>query len=47
MELMKLATEILTRRISYDVPDQNLEINWSRLPPLPEDRFVIDNIRMA
>jgi len=47
IELMKLATEILTRRISYDVPDQNLEINWSRLPALPEDRFVIDNIRMA
>ena len=45
IELMKQAADFLTRRISYDVPDQNLEIDWSRLPALPRSRFVISNVR--
>ncbi len=43
--LMKQAADFLTRRISYDVPDQNLEIEWSRMPAVPQSRFVISNVR--
>ena len=43
--LMKLAAEFFTRRMRYDVPDQDLEIDWSRLPALPRSRFVISNVR--
>lgn len=43
--LMKLAADVLTRRIRYDVPTQDLQIDWSRLPALPRSRFVIRNVR--
>lgn len=45
IELMKLAAEFLTRRMSYEVPEQDLRIDWSRLPALPRSRFVIRNVR--
>ncbi|MBX9630152.1 MAG: cytochrome P450 [Burkholderiales bacterium] len=46
IELMKQAADFLTRRMSYDVPEQDLRIEWSRLPALPHSRFVISNVRM-
>lgn len=46
IELMKLATQFLTRRMSYEVPDQDLSITWSRMPPVPRSRFVIRNVRV-
>ncbi|CAL8973914.1 MULTISPECIES: cytochrome P450 [Rhodoplanes] len=45
--LMKLATEFLTRRMSYEVPEQDLSITWSRMPPVPGSRFVIRNVRAS
>ena len=45
IELMKLATEFFTRRIAYQVPEQDLSIDLSRLPALPRSRFVISNVR--
>ncbi|XNO42114.1 cytochrome P450 (plasmid) [Sinorhizobium meliloti] len=45
IELMKLATDFLARRISYEVPEQDLSIDWSRMPPVPRSRFVISRIR--
>lgn len=47
IELMKLATEFLTRRMSYEVPEQDLSITWSRMPPVPGSRFVIRNVRAS
>ena len=32
IELMKLAADFFTRRMSYEVPEQDLQIDWSRLP---------------
>lgn len=43
--LMKQAAEFFTRSISYEVPDQNLQIEWSRMPALPKSRFVISKVR--
>lgn len=47
IELMKSATRFLARRISYDVPAQDLSISLSRIPAQPASRFVIENARLA
>lgn len=41
--LMKVALNRLAR-LSYDVPPQDLRIDWSRLPALPRSRFVMSNV---
>ncbi|MHB0672186.1 cytochrome P450 [Roseomonas mucosa] len=45
IELMKVVVDFLARRIAYDVPEQDLRIDYSRLPALPRSRFVISNVR--
>lgn len=47
IELMKLAAGFLTRRMSYEVPQQDLRIDWSRMPPMPRSGFVIRNVRWS
>ena len=44
-ELMKVAIDFLLKRIRYDVPDQDLSIDYGRLPALPQSHFVIRNVR--
>ncbi|MCQ3975180.1 MAG: cytochrome P450 [Anaerolineae bacterium] len=46
IELMKVASDVLTKRIKYEVPEQDLRIDWSRLPALPHSRFIINNVRV-
>lgn len=45
IDLMRQAVDILTRGFQYDVPEQDLRIDFSRLPALPRSRFVIRNVR--
>ena len=45
IELMKVASDVLAKRITYDVPEQDLRIDRSRLPALPRSRFMISNVR--
>ena len=47
VELMKVATRFLTEAIAFEVPGQDLRINWARLPALPHSRFVMTNVRLA
>ena len=44
IELMKQASQVLSRRIEYDVPEQDLRIDYSRLPALPRIRFIISKV---
>jgi fatty-acid peroxygenase len=44
IELMKQAVEILSRRIGYDVPDQDLRIDLTRLPAMMHSGFVIASV---
>lgn len=44
IDLMKQAVGILCHRIRYRLPDQDLRLEWSRLPALPRSRFIIDNV---
>ncbi|MEJ7013799.1 cytochrome P450 [Sinorhizobium meliloti] len=45
IELMKRAADFLCARIQYRVPEQDLQIDWSRLPALPRSRFIIGGVR--
>ena len=47
IELMKVALDFLGRRIKYDVPEQDLRIDYSRLPALPRNRFIFGNVRLT
>ena len=43
--LMSQATKVLSRHIEYDVPEQDLRIDYSRLPALPRSRFIICRVK--
>lgn len=45
IELMKSATRLLISAMSYEVPEQDLSIDMSRMPAIPESRFIISNIK--
>lgn len=45
--LIKEGVRQLTRHMTYKVPQQDLRIDWSRMPIIPESRFVIATIRPA
>lgn len=45
IELMKVAVKHLCGSMTYEVPMQNLQIRFSRIPAIPESRFVITNVR--
>ncbi len=44
VELMKTALNFFLYEMDYEVPEQNLDIEWSRLPAIPQSRFVISNV---
>lgn len=45
--LMQEALRQLTRNMDYEVPPQDLHIDWSRMPIVPRSRFVISRVRKA
>ena len=44
-KLMKTAVRFLTSEIHYEVPTQDLQIDFARLPALPKSRFVMKSVR--
>lgn len=46
LAMMKTAVNLLTKSIQYEVPDQNLQIDLSRIPAIPESRFIIKNVQL-
>jgi len=44
--LMKLATRKLTRAMSYDIPEQDLTVDLSRIPLIPKSRMILDHVRL-
>jgi fatty-acid peroxygenase len=47
LALMKVAIDVLTRRVRFAVPRQDLRVDFGRLPALPNDRFRMTDIRVA
>jgi fatty-acid peroxygenase len=45
IELMKQAVCILTTAMQYEVPEQDLRINLSRMPAMPKSRLIIRHVR--
>jgi fatty-acid peroxygenase len=45
IELMKVALRFLAGRLTYDVPEQDLKLDRSRMPALPRSRFIITNVK--
>ncbi|QIB52690.1 cytochrome P450 [Pseudomonas sp. OIL-1] len=45
VELMKSATRLLTKGMSYEVVPQDLSIDMSRMPAIPQSRFIISQIK--
>lgn len=45
VRVMEAGLHFLTNEIDYEVPVQDLSINLSRIPALPEDRMVIQRVR--
>lgn len=43
--LICLALRMLTREMSYIVPEQDLQLDLSRMPALPRSRFIIESVR--
>ncbi|QRM35266.1 cytochrome P450 [Microvirga sp. VF16] len=46
IELMKVALSFLAGGMAYDVPEQDLRIDRTRLPALPRSRFIMCNVRL-
>ena len=47
IEIMKEALRALTRAFTYEVPPQNLALDLSKMPALPESGFVMSNVQVA
>lgn len=45
IELMKRAVRLLVHEMAYEVPEQDLEVDLSRMPAIPGSRFTIRNVR--
>ncbi len=45
--LMGVAGDFFIKDIKYDLPKQNLSINFSRLPAIPESGFIISNVNLS
>lgn len=47
IDLLGRVTGLLTTAMRYEVPTQDLQIDLSRMPTLPNSRFVISNVTSA
>tara|TARA_R110000868_G_C10972916_1_gene770949 strand:+ start:29430 stop:30722 length:1293 start_codon:yes stop_codon:yes gene_type:complete len=45
VSLMKLTSRFLTQAIRYKVRDRKLEIDFSQMPALPRDQFVVSSVQ--
>jgi len=45
--LIERTAKLLVNQISWKVPEQNLAIDYTRLPALPKSRFLINQIRIS
>jgi fatty-acid peroxygenase len=47
IEIVKRAVRLLATRMRYEIPDQDLSIDLTRLPAIPESRMRLRNVRRA
>lgn len=44
IEVMKTSLAFMTKRMNYDVPNQDLNYSMVRMPTIPKSRFIITNV---
>jgi fatty-acid peroxygenase len=47
LALMRVSVETLIRDVLYRVPPQDLRVDLSRIPALPQSRFIIEHVRFS
>jgi fatty-acid peroxygenase len=45
IELLKRSAHLLTNMMQYDVPEQDLSLDFARMPGIPKSRFIMRNIQ--
>lgn len=45
IDIMKLALKYLTIKMNYEVPEQDLNIDMTKFPTIPESRFKINHVK--
>lgn len=45
IQIMEMTLDFLVNSITYDVPEQNLEMTLARMPAIPKSRFVINHVQ--
>lgn len=45
VKLIEVSLNFLVNHLNYDVPHQNLDISLSRIPAIPQSRFILKNIQ--
>jgi fatty-acid peroxygenase len=45
VELLKRSAHLLTNTMTYDVPTQDLSLDFSRMPAIPRSKFIMSNIQ--
>ncbi|WP_218110139.1 cytochrome P450 [Oligoflexus tunisiensis] len=45
IELMKRSAHLLTNMMMYDIPEQDLSIDFSRMPAIPKSKLIMSNIQ--
>lgn len=47
IELLRVAVQVLASELAYEVPPQDLALDFGRMPALPKSRFIIERVRTA
>ncbi|WP_334077774.1 cytochrome P450 [Paenibacillus sanfengchensis] len=47
IDMMRVSLDFLVNRVTYTVPEQDLNLKLSRMPAMPESRFVISEVKWA
>jgi fatty-acid peroxygenase len=45
IELLKRSAHLMTNLMQYDVPEQDLSLDFARMPAIPKSRFIMRNIQ--
>ena len=45
LEIMKVSLDFLVNKIEFEVPNQDLSYSLTKIPTLPESRFIMSNIK--
>jgi fatty-acid peroxygenase len=46
IDQVKVALRFLVEKLSYELPDQNLTLDTSRMPALPRSRIIISRVKL-